>query len=54
MNKDIATYYAEICPDCDGWELRFSNEEEDGNRITFTATCRDCGSTWEDFIDVED
>jgi len=52
MNKISNQFYGEVCPECEGWDLKFSNEEQDGSQLNFTVTCRECGESWNDYINL--
>lgn len=47
--------YVDVCPECESWELRFTDEKlnEQGTELHFTAICRECGLEWEDYIDAK-
>ena len=45
--------YPELCPDCDSWDIKTYNEQVKGLEVHFTASCRECGSEWEDYYEVD-
>lgn len=44
--------YNETCPECDSWDLMFFNTREEDGILHFSATCRECGAEWKDYIEI--